>query len=305
MPALTEIADRIWVYSVGDGPVSGVIAGDDGLMVVDGQANARAAADLSKQIAKLDLGPVRWVALTHFHASRWAHLDVFPGAEIITSRKCRTEMLHRGAGELEVGHLRDGVDLSPGGVAAPPEARFTFKSALGLFLGGRKVELLHFGRGHTSGDAVAWVQDAGAMFSGDLVERGVTPFIGDALAAEWLATLDRLAPYKPRVLVPGRGAVARGHEATQALAHQKAFIDNLWALGGQAAEEADTFPGFIVALDALAPAAMRATPLWRPRLPFTARRLLDAAEGAKIPKIWTADRVREAVGAFREAFPYG
>ena len=54
MPALTEIADRIWVYSVGDGPVSGVIAGDDGLMVVDGQANARAAADLSKQIAKLE-----------------------------------------------------------------------------------------------------------------------------------------------------------------------------------------------------------------------------------------------------------
>ncbi|MEL6794662.1 MAG: MBL fold metallo-hydrolase, partial [Pseudomonadota bacterium] len=182
--AFTEVADRVWVYANDCGPNSGVILGDDGIMVVDGQPNVAAAADLADRIAALGAGRVTSVALTHFHASRWAHIDVFPGAALITSRKCRTEMLHRGAGELEVAHLRDGVDVSPGGLTAPPDARLAFKSGLSVFLGGRKVEILHFGRGHTSGDAVVWVQDAGAMLTGDLVERDVTPFVGGAAAPE-------------------------------------------------------------------------------------------------------------------------
>ncbi len=296
------VAEGVWVYSAAGGPVSGVIVGDQGVMVVDGQPNAAAAAALAERVAGLGAGPVTWIALTHFHASRWAHLDVFPDADLVTSRKCRTEMLHRGAGELEIAHLRDGVDVRPGGLEAPPVASLAFKSGLSVFLGHRKVDLLHFGAGHSSGDSVVWVQDAGALFAGDLVERGVTPFVGDATAGEWIQTLDKLAAYQPVALIPGRGPVARGEAALAAIAGQRDYVDALWALGPKAKREAENLVGFIRALDRLAPETWRAAALWRERLPFTAQRLMDAAAGAKIPKIWTPDRVRAAIAAGREAF---
>lgn len=300
-----EVADGIWVYTPLNGPNSGVIRGDDELLVVDGQPNAAAASDLASNIAALGLGEVAWVALTHFHASRWAHLDVFPKAQVITSRKCRTEMLHRGAGELAVAHLRDGVDLSVGGITQPPVSRLAFKTGLSAFLGARKVELLHFGRGHTSGDIVVWVQDAGVLFTGDLLECGVTPFIGDASAPDWIRTLDRLTPYRARVTIPGRGGVVTGGDASlTSIATQRSFIEDLWSLGAKATSVAGDLATVIKALHENAPPSLRAQPLWRERLPFAAARLMDVSHGVSIPRIWTADRVREAVAAHKTAFPY-
>ena len=300
-----EIADGVWRFAADGGPNSGVIVGDDGVMVVDGQPNAAAAAALAERVTALRAGPVRWLALTHFHASRWAHLDVFPEAAVITSRKCRTELLHRGAGELEVAHLRDSVDIAPGGVMEPPDARLAFKSGLSVFLGSRKVELLHFGRGHTSGDAVAWVQDAGALFTGDLVERGVAPFIGDAAAPDWIATLDRLALYRPAVLAPGRGPAAlSGAEARDAFAAQRRFVAEMWSLGACAIEADHDLADALRALDGGATREMRAMPLWKRRAAFAAARLRDVAAGATIPKIWTAERVRAAAAAYRAVFRF-
>ena len=307
-PEFIEVADGVWSFAVDGGPNSGVVIGDEATLVVDGQPNATAASALAEKVASLGAPPVQWVALTHFHASRWAHLDVFPDAGLITSRKCRTEMLHRGVGELAVAHLRDGVDLSAGGLEAPPAARMAFKSALSVFLGSRKVEILHFGRGHTSGDAALWVQDAGALFTGDLVEREVAPFIGDASAPEWIATLDRLAPYRARALVPGRGPVAdTSQAAADALSDQRNFIETMWALGARAAAEIGDdgdLTAMIAHLLELAPRPLRATPLWKARAPFAAARLLDVAHGVGIPAIWTAERVREAIAAYRRAAPY-
>lgn len=304
----TEVAEGVWRFAADGGPNSGVVIGEEATLVVDGQPNAAAARAFAMKIAALGAPPVEWVALTHFHASRWAHLDVFPGAALIASRKCRTEMLHRGAGELAVAHLRDGVDLSPGGIDQPPAPRLAFKSALSVFLGARKVELLHFGRGHTSGDAALWVQDAGALFTGDLVETEVAPFIGDASAPEWIATLDRLAPYRPRVLIPGRGPVAASSaDAAAALRRQRSFIETIWRLGARAASaigEDGDLEAMITELLRSAPPPLRAMPLWKARAPFAAARLLDAARGGAIPAIWTADKVRAATAAFRKASPY-
>jgi glyoxylase-like metal-dependent hydrolase (beta-lactamase superfamily II) len=74
-------------------------------------------------------------------------------------------------------------------------------------LGGRVVELLHFGRGHTDGDMVVSVADASVLVAGDLVESSGPPSFGDAYPLEWPEALDgllRLAT-PATVVVPGHG----------------------------------------------------------------------------------------------------
>ena len=65
--------------------------------------------------------------------------------------------------------------------------------------------LRHLGRGHTDHDVVVHVPDAAVVFAGDLVEQGAPPDLGDAVLAEWPATLDALLALRPAVVVPGHG----------------------------------------------------------------------------------------------------
>jgi glyoxylase-like metal-dependent hydrolase (beta-lactamase superfamily II) len=74
-------------------------------------------------------------------------------------------------------------------------------------LGGRVVELLHFGRGHTDGDIVVSVTDASVLVAGDLVESGGPPSFGDAYPLEWPETLGAVLHLTTpaTVVVPGHG----------------------------------------------------------------------------------------------------
>ena len=51
----------------------------------------------------------------------------------------------------------------------------TFAASMTIWLGRRRVEIKHLGRGHTKGDTIAWLPEERVLFSGDLVEYGATP----------------------------------------------------------------------------------------------------------------------------------
>ena len=75
-----------------------------------------------------------------------------------------------------------------------------------MWLGRREVRIIHAGRGHTAGDLIAVVPDAGVVFAGDLVEHKAACYCGDAHLTDWPQTLDNLAEMQATALVPGRGA---------------------------------------------------------------------------------------------------
>ena len=72
-------------------------------------------------------------------------------------------------------------------------------------VGGRSVELLFLGRGHTDHDIVVIVPGDKVLFGGDLIENGAVPSFGDSYPIDWLVTLDRLVPLVDGVAVPGHG----------------------------------------------------------------------------------------------------
>ncbi|MEN0072646.1 MAG: MBL fold metallo-hydrolase, partial [Propionicimonas sp.] len=99
-----------------------------------------------------------------------------------------------------------GRGLTAADLAAPNRP---FSLARVVDLGDRRVELVHFGRGHTDGDVVAIVPDANLIFAGDLLEQSAPPSFGpDCFLKDWPSAVDGILGLvdEDTVIVPGHGA---------------------------------------------------------------------------------------------------
>ena len=105
----------------------------------------------------------------------------------------------------------------------------TLDRKMTLFRGGREIQILYFGRGHTDTDVVVYLPKEKIVCTGDLMES-VISYMGDAYADEWPATLDRLMALDFDTVMPGHGVVFKGK------AHIEAFQRYLRDVVKQATE---------------------------------------------------------------------
>jgi glyoxylase-like metal-dependent hydrolase (beta-lactamase superfamily II) len=85
----------------------------------------------------------------------------------------------------------------------------TLDRKMTLFRGGREIQILYFGRGHTDTDVVVYLPKERIVCTGDLMES-VISYMGDAYLEEWPATLDRLMTLDFDTVMPGHGVVFKG-----------------------------------------------------------------------------------------------
>jgi glyoxylase-like metal-dependent hydrolase (beta-lactamase superfamily II) len=81
----------------------------------------------------------------------------------------------------------------------------TYSDKLVLHRGGREIQLLFLGRGHTGGDTVVFLPKERIVATGDLMESRLA-YMGSAYFDEWLKTLDALKRLDWAVDLPGHGA---------------------------------------------------------------------------------------------------
>ncbi len=216
----TEAGDRCWVRRYDEWDVNvGVVAGSDALLVIDTRGTLRQGAELLDEVRRLSPAPVRFVVNTHLHFDHTFGNKAFAdaGSVIHAHENAVAGMLERGEwikqlcrehGELD-GVADEQVLRDIAGTPLVP-ATETFAVARVIDLGDRQVELLHVGNGHTDGDVVAVVGDAGVVYAGDLVEESAHPSYGnDCFPLEWPDTADRLAGLlaEDSRVVPGHGVV--------------------------------------------------------------------------------------------------
>jgi glyoxylase-like metal-dependent hydrolase (beta-lactamase superfamily II) len=171
---------------------------------------------------------------------------------------------------------------------------------MSVWLGRREVRLVHLGRGHTTGDIVAWVPDAGVMFSGDLVEYHSACYCGDAHLADWPGTLDRLAAFDPVALVPGRGDALVGKEkVSEAIALTREFLATLFGTAKESARKGLTLKETFAEVRAAMHPKFGTYAIYEHCLPFNVARAYDEARGIDHPVIWTAERDREMWAALQ------
>jgi len=290
-----ELGPGLYAYTAEGDPNSGVIVGDDSVMVVDAQATPVMAEDVIQRIRAVTDKPIKHLVLSHYHAVRVLGAAAYGAENIIASRGTRELIAERGQQDYdsEAGRfprLFRAVESIPG-LTWP---NMVFEQSLTLFLGRREVQVLHLGRGHTKGDTVVWLPKEKVLFSGDLVEAGATPYTGDAYLKDWPETLGRLAALEPEKLVPGRGrALTTAAEAEAGIAGTRDFLTRLYGAVAEGVARGRPLKAvYDETVAALAPEFGHWV-IFEHCMPFDVARAYDEAGGMADPRIWTAERDRE------------
>ncbi len=291
--SFTKLSDNAYAYTAEGDPNSGVVIGDDAVMVIDTQATPVMAADVIRRIREVTDLPIKYVVLSHYHAVRVLGASAYAPEHIIASRDTYDLIVERGEQDKasEIGRfprLFQSVESVPPGMTWPT---ITFTGRMSIWLGKLEVQLIQLGRGHTKGDTVAWLPEQKILFSGDLVEFDATPYAGDAYFSDWPRTLDNIAAMKPRALVPGRGAALTTPEQVAAgLAGTRNFIADVYASvqSGVAAGQ-DLNAVYKATLTKLKPKYGHWV-IFDHCMPFDVTRAFDEATQYRDPRIWTAQR---------------
>ena len=294
--SFTQLSPNAYAYTAEGDPNTGIIIGDDAVLVLDTQATPVMAQDVIRRIRQVTDLPIKYVLMTHYHAVRVLGASAYKaeGCEhIIASADTRDLIVERGEQDKasEIGRfprLFQNVESVPPGLTWPT---MTFTGKLTLWLGSLEVQLLQLGRGHTKGDTVAWLPQQKILFSGDLVEFDATPYAGDAYFKDWPQTLDNIAALQPAQLVPGRGAalttpalVAAGLQGT------RDFIADVYnSVKDGVAAGKDLNAVYKDTMVRLSPKYGEWV-IFQHCMPFDVTRCFDEVTGHTDPRIWTAER---------------
>ena len=188
---------------------SGWVIFDDYVLVVDANY-PDAARELVRTIRLLTDKPIRFAFDTHHHGDHAYGNQVWHehGATAVAHTGVLEEMKR-----YETGHFGG----PPGRWEAEAKTRrdvresrlkppsLLFPDRLFVDDGKHRVELVHFGVGHTRGDAFAWLPGERILFSGDACVNGPYNFVGDGDVGQWIRMLDAPKKLGARLLCPGHG----------------------------------------------------------------------------------------------------
>jgi cyclase len=241
-----KVAEGIY-YATASGTMtvganSPIIVTDTEAMVIDSQITPAAARALVADLKAITDKPVKYVIDSHYHYDHAHGNQIFaPDVQVIGHENTRTRML---SNVLEQYTYLTSVEPIPARVAAlrerigketdPPQKALlerqvsnslayleqvketkvtppnvTLERKMTLFRGGREIQILFFGRGHTDTDVVVFLPKERIVCTGDLMES-VLSYMGDAYVDEWPATLDRLMTLDFDTVMPGHGVVFKG-----------------------------------------------------------------------------------------------
>ena len=149
--------------------------------------------NIMAEVKKLTNQPIKYVINTHHHADHSggnAKLQAL-SVQAIASEQARENMV-------------DGKQ--------PGLPTVVFDHHAHVYLGGKNVELYHFGRAHTNGDGVVLFPAQRTLAAGDMFTFGdATPelidYSGGGSAKEWTSTLDSALQLDFDAVVPGHGVV--------------------------------------------------------------------------------------------------
>ncbi|MBK6613338.1 MBL fold metallo-hydrolase [Ottowia sp.] len=300
-----RLSANAYAYTAEGDPNTGVIIGDDGVMIIDATATPVAAQGVIRKIREITDLPIKYVVLTHYHAVRVLGASGYRAEglqHVIASQDTRDLIVERGQQDMdsEIGRfprLFQAVESVPG-LTWPT---LTFSGEMTLWLGQLEVRIQQLGRAHTKGDAIVYLPSQNICFSGDLVEADAACYTGDAYLADWPATLDQLAAMNFDQLVPGRGPTLTTPEAVRkGLAYTRDFVTTLYASAQEAvAQKMDLKATMAHTRRAMDPKFAQVF-IYEHCLPFDVTRAHDEASGIRDPRIWTAERDQQMWHALQQ-----
>jgi len=291
----SRLSDHCWAFTAEGDPNTGVIIGDDSVMIIDATATPIMAQDVIKRVREVTDKPIKYVVLSHYHAVRVLGASGYKAEgleQIIASQDTYDLIVERGQQDMEseIGRfprLFQGVESVPG-LTWPS---ITFQGEMRLWLGKLEVRIMQLGRGHTKGDTVVWVPADEVLYAGDLVEYNAACYTGDAYLADWPQTLDKLATLNAKKLIPGRGpALETAEQINEGIAYTREFVTTLFDSAREAVAQGMNLKQTMAHARKVMDPKFDQVFIYEHCLPFDVTRAHDEACGIRDPRIWTAER---------------
>ncbi len=214
------------VYVIRGFPNVGIIVGDKGTLVVDtglGTRNGTRVAQVARGLSTN--GQRLYLTTTHFHPEHASGQAGFPADTLVIRNHVQQDELESD-GERMLTLFRSRPQfrelLQGAGIG---RADILFDRELDLDLGGVHAQLRYFGAAHTRGDEITFVPEDGVLLPGDVVQNQISPNIicGSCSPRQWIAVLDRVAPLRPKLIIPDHG----GFGGVELIAQERAFLVDL------------------------------------------------------------------------------
>ena len=229
---LRQIIPGHYVYSVMNGgrPFnSGIIATNEGALVIDALGSDAVARTERESIATVIKQPIRYLLSSPFH-------DQFSKGNLAYGDV------------LKIGHenYRAGLinQMQTGGASAEEQRtrlpNATYRDRMTLYLGGKEIQILYLGRAHTDGDSIVFVPQDRIAYLSELFFSEEFPNMAGGYGVSWLEVLDRIDALGADIFIPGHGPIPDDPKATRAGLRRlrQIFVDMRDALRTQIARGA-------------------------------------------------------------------
>jgi glyoxylase-like metal-dependent hydrolase (beta-lactamase superfamily II) len=193
--SMREIIPGHYMFSSGD-LNSGIIVTDEGVVVVDALDSEAVARAEREAIANTIRKPVRILVSSPYHnpfsKGNVAYADVWK----IGHENYRSDLVR----QLE----RDKASPEEQKARLPHQ---TFRDRMTLFLGGKEIQVLYVGRGHTRGDSIVYVPQDRIVYMSELFFADQFLFVGDGYGLDWLKSVEATMALGADIYVPGHGVL--------------------------------------------------------------------------------------------------
>lgn len=277
-----ELADGVY-FATGTGTVNVasnalVIVNEADVVIVDSHITADAGRALLDSVRTITDKPIKYLVNSHFHFDHAHGNQVFAADadiigheytreklagdplsestyQVIGAPQAQSELLAALDAQIEAGDgdlaamraqramLARHIDALEEVVPTPPN--LTFIDDLTLRQGGREIQLIHPGRGHTGGDVIVYLPAERVLFTGDLLYPGA-PYLGDGFADEFPDTLDVVKALEVDVIAGGHGPLMRDKSVID---RAQTYLRSYWAQVAEAHARGLTVDEAVAALD--------------------------------------------------------
>jgi glyoxylase-like metal-dependent hydrolase (beta-lactamase superfamily II) len=183
---------------------SGVIATSEGVVVLDALSSEAIARQEREAIASVIKQPVRFLVSSTFHNNyTWgnvAYQDVIK----IGHEDYRTDLLAQ--------MQRDRVSPEEQKARLP---HITYRDRFMIHLGGKEIQVLYLGKGHTRSDSIVFVPQDRIAYVSELFFSDQFLYINDGYGVSWLKTLDAVEALPADIIVPGHGPIPEDPRETR------------------------------------------------------------------------------------------
>lgn len=221
-PVVLPLAEGVYWTQGGEGSNTGIIVGTNGVILVDPKETVHTARDVLDEVRTLTDKPVTHLIITHGHGDHVMGLFGYP----------------RGLTVLAHFNTAKTIELLWHSMREPERAHYlptnTVDESVSLTIHGVRIDLLHFGPGHTNGDLLIYLPDQGIVFDGGILGTSFA-LENDGSSAGKIENLRRLVALNADTYVPAHSSELMTQADVQTMLDEwierRAKVSELFAAG--------------------------------------------------------------------------